>query len=416
MNSAGQPPGADGPLPLPVVANQRQIFLRLAAQLRPHWRRDQNLPARLQKLFAAHRNFGSRDRRLYRELIYTTIRYLPWIEPLLDADPEKAASLAAWLAEATPATRAYRAALSADRPALPSTVIAKAALLDTEPTQLLPSWLPAQCPAAFTGPELDALHRRAPLWLRAQTNDLATLTREFDQRGWSWRRSDLLPCALEILTEADVTQTAAYREGHFEIQDLGSQLILESLALPAGGHWLDACAGAGGKTLQLAQLLGATAKIDAYDIRPAALQELAKRATRARLRNITVLARPPADVTYDGVLVDAPCSGSGTWRRAPHLKWATSPAMIADYAARQRALLDQHAARVRPGGRLVYATCSLNRQENHDVAQAFSAAHPEFAPMPPAHDFGYAADGLGLCLLPARHDTDGFYVAGWRRV
>lgn len=398
----------------PVVANQRQIYLRLVAQLQPHWRSDQNFPARLQKLFAAHRNFGSRDRRLYRELLYTTIRYLPWLEPLLAAEPEKAANLVAWLAEETPATRNYRAALTTGRPPRPATLAEKAALLPADPATLLPTWLRDQCPAAFAATEIDALHRRAPLWLRPQTADLATLTAEFTQRGWSWRASPLLPHALEILTEADVTQSDAYLAGRIEIQDLGSQLILESLGLPPGGHWLDACAGAGGKTLQLAQLFGPTGKIDAHDIRPAALQELAARAKRAGLRNITVLSHPPT-ATYDGVLVDAPCSGSGTWRRSPHLKWVTTPAMIADYAARQLALLDQHAARVRPGGRLVYATCSLNRQENSDVARAFSAAHPEFTPTPPARDFGYAYDGHGLSLLPARHDTDGFYVAAWRR-
>ncbi len=400
-----------------VVANQRQIFLRLTAQLQPHWRNDSNLPARLQKLFAAHRNFGSRDRRLYRELVYTTVRYLPWIEPLLASDPEKAAGLVAWFAEETPATHAYRAALTADRPPRPDALADKAALIGLSPSVLLPEWLQTQCPSAFKPEELEALHRRAPLWLRLQTDDVAKVTEEFDHRGWRYRPSPLTSRALEVLTETDITVGDAYLNGRVEIQDLGSQLILESLGLPVGGHWLDACAGAGGKTLQLAQLIGPTGKIDAYDIRSAALEELVKRSTRAGLRNITTLHRPATGI-YDGVLVDAPCSGSGTWRRSPHLKWTTTPAMIASYAARQLALLAQHAAKVRPGGWLVYATCSLNRQENGDVAQAFAQAHPAFTAVPPVRDFGYAHDdaGAGLNLLPARHNTDGFYVAAWRRV
>lgn len=415
MHSAGHQSGTDGQLPRPIAANQRQVFLRLVEQLQPHWRRDQNLPARLQKLLAAHRNFGSRDRRLYRELVYTAVRYLPWVEPHLTAAPEEAAALVAWLADETPATRGYRAALTSDRPPRPAALADKAAILGTDAASLLPDWLHAECPAAFDAPELDALHRRAPLWLRLQTNEPATVTAEFTRRGWTWRNSTLLPHALKVLTEADVTASDAYVRGWFEIQDLGSQLILESLGLAPGGHWFDACAGAGGKTLQLAGLLGPSGQVDAHDIRPAALQELSRRASRAGRANITVLPEP-SDKTYDGVLVDAPCSGSGTWRRSPHLKWTTTPAQIADYAGRQLALLTAHANRVRPGGLLVYATCSLNQRENVGVAQAFAASRPDFSPCPPVHDFGYNSDGVGLQLLPARHNTDGFYVAAWRRV
>src|SRR6185503_4796899 len=109
---------------------------------------------------------------------------------------------------------------------------------------------------------------------------------------------------------------------------------------------------------------------DAHDPRTAALKELEIRAARARVKNIAVLAAPPSQ-TYDGVLVDAPCSGSGTWRRAPHLKWCTTPAQIVAAAEKQLDLLTQFAARVKPGGWLVYATCSLSRMENEEVVTAF---------------------------------------------
>jgi 16S rRNA (cytosine967-C5)-methyltransferase len=118
---------------------------------------------------------------------------------------------------------------------------------------------------------------------------------------------------------------------------------------------------------------------------------------------------------YDGVLVDAPCSGSGTWRRSPHLKWTTTPALIAERAALQQKLLAQFATAVRSGGRLVYATCSLSTQENEDVVAAFLAAHPEFEPAPFARTFDALPRGAGLLILPARHNTDGFFVASLRR-
>src|SRR5690606_30520565 len=140
-----------------------------------------------------------------------------------------------------------------------------------------------------------------------------------------------LPTALEVLAEADLTQTDAYARGLIEIQDLGSQLILAHLPVPPVGRWLDACARAGGNTLQLARLLGDAGRVDAHDIRAAALDELGARAARARIANIRILSAPPSE-HYDGVLVDAPCSGSGTWRRAPHLKWCTTPQTITDAA------------------------------------------------------------------------------------
>ncbi len=467
------------------VANQQRILLRLLGALRPHWRRDRDLPNRIRKLLAAEKAFGSRDRRLYRELIYTAVRYLPWIEPRLDSDPDAAVAAIAWLAAETPATAGFRAAIlnagpptsevgpdvaggpqasSALWPACPPTVAAQEAELRprlgaTAPLpSLLPEWFRAHCPAAFEPIELNALHTRPPLWLRFQAADPEPALAEFAARGWTATASPLLPGAYRIHGEADVTKTEAYLSGAFEIQDLGSQLILAAVGIAPGGRWLDACAGAGGKTRQLSALLGPEGRIDAHDIRPAALDELAERARRAglpvgraapgdlrsQISNLKSAGAPSAAFNfqpstfnsstasiritstptgpYDTVLVDAPCSGSGTWRRAPHLKWTTTPAWIASDAARQRDLLHRFSALVKRGGRLIYATCSLSRAENEDVISAFLSAHPDFAPAPLA---GLSAPGLrpafhvlsetlhpasSLTILPSWHETDGFYV------
>jgi 16S rRNA (cytosine967-C5)-methyltransferase len=396
-----------------VAGNQRRIFLSLAARLQPHWR-TLDFPPRLQAVFSAERRFGSRDRRLYRELLYTTVRYLPWVEPLLAGNPDKAIDTVIWLAADLPATHALRATLGAEWPPCPESIAAKAAVLDADPAALMPAWLSAECPTACLPPEVDALHRRAPLWLRLQTDNPTAIAEELGAHNWNWRPSPLLPTAWEVLTEADVTQTAAYRTGLFDIQDLGSQLILVSAAITPGGRWLDACAGAGGKTLQLARIIGRTGQVDAHDIRPAALEELGRRATRAGLNNVSVLSAPPTGL-YDGVLVDAPCSGSGTWRRAPHLKWATTPAMIARHAELQRELLTRFAPLVRHGGRLIYATCSLNRQENPAVVGAFLSANPDFKVEQTGAIPSGVKDDFGLTILPSRHDSDGFYIAALRR-
>lgn len=404
-----------------VARNQRQTFLRLIAQLRPHWRRDDNLPARIQALFARHREFGSRDRRLYRELIYTTWRYLPWVEPLLNPESsEEAVRQIAWLAQATPATVAFRQEFAVGAP--PQGTL----------TELLPSWFEPHCPEIFAEPELSIQLRRSPLWLRLPGPTATEVFSEFTARHWRWRPSAVLAGAIEMLDEVDVTASDAWQRGQLEVQDLGSQLILATSEIEAGGHWLDACAGAGGKTLQLAGLLGPSGKIDAHDVRPDALRELERRAHRAGMtvgssasrgpggphgdpRFATVKLVGPLTQAYDGVLIDAPCTGSGTWRRAPHLKWTLSAERVTAAAKIQSTLLQQFSAHVRPGGRLVYATCSLSRQENEDVVLGFLRSHPQFQADTTAPHFELTAREVGWAILPARYDTDGFYVASLRR-
>ncbi|MBI2511205.1 MAG: RsmB/NOP family class I SAM-dependent RNA methyltransferase [Opitutae bacterium] len=448
-----------------IAANQQRTFLAQLAVVLPHVRTDSALPRRIKDLLGRNRALGSRDRRLYRELIYTVIRYLPWLEPLLTRDENVAAQLAAWLAPEMKDTSAYRAALLEGWPATPPPLAEKSTVLRARffsalggrasrpdepppalakpdspslaaaadivadiaadnntgtfaPAALLPAWFREHCPDAFASAQLDALLARAPIWIRLQANDRAMVLDEFRRKSWEPRATPVSPDAFALPPNAEVANTDAYRRGFVEIQDLGSQLVLAHAPVHAGERWLDACAGAGGKTLQLAHAVGATGRVDATDIRPAMLEELRERATRARLTNVHL---PPAKLRntefarYDGVLVDAPCSGSGTWRRLPHMKWHTRPETIPQFAAQQLAILSANAAHVRPGGLLVYATCSLSHVENHDVAAAFLAAHPEFSAEKPARDLGGRFDGTGTTLLPATHDSDGFYVALLRR-
>lgn len=400
-----------------VAASQGQTLLRLLAELRPHWRRDPALPRRIQTLLASRRAFGSRDRRLYRELIYTTLRHLPLIESLLDAQADEALRLLGWLAAATPATRTFREQFGhGTAPAF-------------NPRDLLPPWFESHAPEVFVAEEAAVQLTRPPIWLRLQTDDPAGVTAELTHQGINARPHPQLSHALAITDDTDLTRLASFAAGAFEIQDAGSQAILELVGPEAGGTWLDGCAGAGGKTLQLARLLGAGGHIDAHDIRSEALEELRQRAQRAGVScdgrrpsparpgwaQVQTLTSLPGEGTYDGVLVDAPCSGAGTWRRAPHLKWVTTDASVRAQATRQIRLLTEFAHRVRPGGRLVYATCSLSAVENQDVVAAFLAHHPEFSPAPPARPELALARGDGWLILPSRHDGDGFFTASLRR-
>ncbi|MFA5264054.1 MAG: RsmB/NOP family class I SAM-dependent RNA methyltransferase [Opitutaceae bacterium] len=406
-----------------IVHSQKHTFLRLLAELRPLMRKEAGLPARIEAILRRERGLGSRDRRLYRELFYTFLRYLPWLENGTD---DMIVSRVAALCAELPATRPFREAW------------ANAAGLDgLEKTALLPEWFKAECPEAFEEPLLGVLLSRAPLWLRVQTDDDGEIQREFSGLGRTLERSDVLPCALRMRMEADVTRTASYEQGAFEIQDLGSQMILEACGIEPGARWLDACAGAGGKTLQLARLLGPEGQIDAQDIRPAALEELAHRAARAGAKVDAadgVLPRnrmPPATSsrgvmaeihlrgepvgTYDGVLVDAPCSGTGTWRRFPHLKWTTMHKTVARLARLQTELLARFSASVRPGGRLIYATCSLCRSENEAIVASFLETHRDFSLRPFKHVFRLKPRDGTLTVSPSAHDTDGYFVASMER-
>jgi 16S rRNA (cytosine967-C5)-methyltransferase len=189
-----------------------------------------------------------------------------------------------------------------------------------------------------------------------------------------------------------------------------------------GQTWWDACAGEGGKTLHLADLMVNKGVIWATDRNFKRLDTLKRRAARAKLFNYrTALwdgsAKLPTKTKFDGILVDAPCSGVGTWQRNPHARWTTTPDDVRELAATQLALLNHVAGSLKPGGRLIYAVCTLTRSETTAVARAFSAAHPELAPapltVPGATAPGSAAPGT-LFLWPHDLNANGMFIAAWK--
>ena len=399
-----------------VAHRQAATFNRLWEQIEPYVTTDQALPARFEGLLRQHRQFGSRDRRLYRELFYTTVRYWPWITTHSGTLTELSLKLVVWLCAPTAASSPLKAALTPNWPELPSTVAARAAAalaegITSATESLLPPWFRSECPESFEPPLYDVLNQRSALWLRLQTEDSRRVAEEFTERGWSWIVSPQVPSAWKMLVEADITTTEAYQNGMIEVQDLGSQWVLAEAGVQPGERWLDACAGAGGKTLQLSRLVGPRGKVVAHDIRSGALNELRERSARARLGNVQVTAKPEGG--FDGVLIDTPCSGTGTWRRSPHLKWSTSRVTLATMNRSQEQILARYATLVRPGGRLVYATCSLASGENESVVRRFLDQHADFEALePPLIVLAGAKESTpGRTLLPSLFDTDGFYMA-----
>jgi 16S rRNA (cytosine967-C5)-methyltransferase len=215
-----------------------------------------------------------------------------------------------------------------------------------------------------------------------------------------------------------VEATPEFEMGWFEVQDLGSQIAAACAGDIAGARVLDFCAGGGGKTLALAAAMGGAGQLFAYDSDARRLTDTVRRASRAGVANLEVRSpiRPGAlaglEGTMDLVFVDAPCTGSGTWRRHPDAKWRLTPAQLARRMAEQDTVLAAAARFARPGGRLIYVTCSLFAEENEDRVAAFLAAQPGFRALPargPADGF-LTPDGY-LRLTPRTAGTDGFFVA-----
>jgi 16S rRNA (cytosine967-C5)-methyltransferase len=235
------------------------------------------------------------------------------------------------------------------------------------------------------------------------------------------------PAGLRVAGKPAINRLAAFREGLVEVQDEGSQLVAWLLAPRRGEMIADYCAGAGGKTLALAMLMRGTGRVYAMDVSARRLAALGPRAARAGVTSVHAIALSgEGDLRakrlrgkLDGVLVDAPCSGFGTLRRNPDLKWRHAPEAIPQLAEKQRAILRAASRLVKPNGRLVYATCSILREENEEVADDFEASHPEFAQRSCSallSEQRIALEpGIRLRLWPHVHGTDGFFAAAFQR-
>ncbi|WP_224701942.1 RsmB/NOP family class I SAM-dependent RNA methyltransferase [Devosia aquimaris] len=228
----------------------------------------------------------------------------------------------------------------------------------------------------------------------------------------------------------NVTTDEGYLKGWFEVQDQGSQIVAALAGARPGEQVLDLCAGAGGKTLALAAAMDNKGQIFAYDSDRSRLAPIYDRLKRNGARNVQVRAPQPDALDdlvgkMDRVVIDAPCTGTGTWRRRPDTKWKLTPELIAQRVAEQAAILAEGQRYLKPGGTLVYITCSILPEENDDQVAGFRAAHPDFAPVDAAALWqatfgtpvpeGVVTTGGGISLTPRLTGTDGFYVNVLRR-
>ena len=284
-------------------------------------------------------------------------------------------------------------------------------------------------------PLVEALDQQAPLDVRVNTltDRREDVAQELKLAGIAAEPTPYSPWGLRLADKVTLARLDAFARGAIEVQDEGSQLLALLLDAKRGQMVVDFCAGGGGKTLALGAVMRNTGRLYAFDVSAHRLEGLKPRLARSKLSNIhpVAIAHERDDRVkrlagkIDRVLVDAPCSGLGTLRRHPDLKWRQSPQSIVEMAARQAAILESAARLLKPGGRLVYATCSVLPQENEAIAEAFTRAHPQFRPVPvrdllmqlkvDAGNLLTGGNGQYLRLWPHRHATDGFFSAVWER-
>ena len=316
----------------------------------------------------------------------------------------------------------------------------RAWLADLAAATRLPAFIEAELQRGFGAEwreEAEALLKtRAPLDIRINTlkADPDTIKQVLDGTGLAWAATDYTFFGIRIEGSPDVQALPAFQDGILEIQDEGSQIAAAMVDARMGETVIDYCAGGGGKTLALAADMHAKGRLIASDINPRRLDAIRPRLARAGAAAELRLLEPGTmdDMAgqADRVLVDAPCSGSGTWRRRPEEAWRLTEAELRRLNAIQAEVLSEAAALVRPGGRLVYVTCSVLPSENADVVDQFAASHPEFTPLSVAEGARLAKlspearerlaelshGGHTVQLSPRRTGTDGFFIALFQRI
>jgi 16S rRNA (cytosine967-C5)-methyltransferase len=420
------PRGNSAPLrPTPALLGHAAAVTRVLLQL--------SGPAdeTLSRYLRAHRALGQRERAFIAEAAFAVLRRRSSLEAAAGSGAAEALVAAALVRVLGFSGRALEGLVDA---ALLEKV--RAARSETFPAAVradLPDWLWERLVTARGAEEAlriaQGLANPAPLDLRV---NLARISREqaqarLAQEGIEAAATPYSPAGLRIAGKPAINRSALYTDGLVEVQDEGSQLLALLVAPRRGEMIADYCAGAGGKTLALGMLMRGSGRIYAFDTSPKRLAALAPRAARAGISNVqaAVLGDDGAARAkrlagkLDRVLVDAPCSGLGTLRRNPDLKWRQCPTAIDELAQKQLRILRAAAQLLKPGGRLVYATCSILADENEAVAEAFQAAQPEFAAL---HCGELLAEqrvaleaGQYLQLWPHRHATDGFFAAVFER-
>ena len=393
------------------------------------------------RFFRDNRGLGPRERATLAETVYTVLRKKLLFDHLAPSGSGPKERRLAILGFHGPRDFLKSALTEQEKNWLDQCAAINPADLMERHRHNLPAWLVQPLKDQLGDefwPLAESMAQNAPLDLRVNVlkEKRADVQKELARAAIKSVATPYSPWGLRIEGKPALTKLDAFTRGAIEVQDEGSQLLALLLDAKRGEMVVDFCAGAGGKTLAIGATMRSTGRLYAFDVSAHRLDALKPRMARSGLSNIH-----PAAIAHerderikrlagkiDRVLVDAPCSGLGTLRRNPDLKWRQSAKAVQELVVKQAAILDSAARLLKPGGRLVYATCSILPQENEAIAEAFTAAHPDFVPL----DAGEVLSQLkveqaaSLCsggetgtaylrMWPHRHQTDGFFAAVWTR-
>lgn len=393
------------------------------------------------RFFREHREFGPRERATLAETVFTVLRKKLLFDHLSPSGTGSKERRMAILGFHGPRDFLKSALNDTEKRWLDNCDAVRPDDLLERHRHNLPEWLVAPLKAQLGDqfwPLVESLQQPAPLDLRVNAlhDKRPDVQKELALASIKAVPTPFSPWGLRIDGKPALTKLDAFARGAVEVQDEGSQLLALLLDAKRGEMVVDFCAGAGGKTLAIGATMRNTGRLYAFDTSAHRLDALKPRLARSKLSNVH-----PAAIAHerderikrlagkiDRVLVDAPCSGLGTLRRNPDLKWRQSPKSVEELTVKQTAILQSAARLVKSGGRLVYATCSVLPEENEAIAEAFSAANPDFEPQEAtelltglkvagAEQLGAGGEGHTryLRLWPHRHATDGFFAAVWTR-
>jgi 16S rRNA (cytosine967-C5)-methyltransferase len=367
-----------------------QALLNHAARVLSAVSADQRADTALRFYFEKHPYLKPAARRIISHTVFVYFRWFSWLDEKLSLQKrlEHAVSL--------------HERFTADEKSFKPEALAALAV---------PAWLAAE--VTLSADDLRQLQRDPALWIRARPGRAPGLAKSL----FACEPTDRARDALRFTGTQDLFKTEQFNTGEFEIQDLASQLVSIAADPKPGETWWDACAGEGGKTLHLADLMVNKGVIWATDRNLRRLDTIKRRAARAKIFNYRLAAwdgsaKLPTKTKFDGILVDAPCSGVGTWQRNPHARWTTTPKDVAELAVTQLALLNHVAGSLKPGGRLVYSVCTLTRSETTAIVEAFTAAHPELEPSPLAT---LNTTESSITLHPSELNANGMFIAAWKK-
>ena len=355
----------------------------------------------LREMFARRRDWSAQFKGEVSAAVFDYFRWYGWVkdEATVESGLRRAWKLAASFAENPDAM-------------LPESLRSNAA----------PAWIGGE--VELRDPWLRSLQSKSRLWLRAKKGQGRALAKKLEAAKAA--TLGLLPDAVLFHGEEDLFQSPEFHAGEFEIQDAASQMVGVLCDPKPGETWWDACAGEGGKTLHLSDLMENRGLIWASDRADWRLAKLKRRAARAKMFNYRAVvwdggAKLPTKTKFDGVLVDAPCSGVGTWQRNPHARWTTTLTDVKELAEIQKRLLAHVSAAVKPGGKLVYSVCTLTRSETEDVVKNFNDSQTVFEPLSLVVSSSVEKESSRenpaavKWIWPQDLGGNGMFIAAWRR-